>query len=62
MTDSGTFPSVGAASQPPAISAGIGQPAIRNGGPATGQYGVPEVVQHGGGFRASEGAPSRDRR
>jgi DivIVA domain-containing protein len=60
VTDSGTFPTVGSSPQP-AIPAGLGQPAIRNGsGPGTGQYSMPEV--HAGGFRATEGTPSRERR
>ena len=60
VTDSGTFPTVGSSPQP-AIPAGMGQPAGRNGsGPGTGQYAMPEV--HAGGFRASEGTPSRERR
>ena len=58
----GGFPTVGAGSQPPmpaALSAPVGG---RNGGPGSGQYGVPEVVPHSGGFRTTEGAPSRERR
>src|SRR3984957_15224777 len=58
VTETGGFPTVGAGSQPPmpaALSAPVGG---RNGG----QYGMPEVVPHSGGFRATEGAPSRDRR
>src|SRR5713101_1148706 len=58
VTDSGTFPTVSSSPQP-AIPAGLGQPVGRNGG-QTGQYAVPEV--HAGGFRASDGAPTRDRR
>jgi len=53
VTDSGTFPAVTPAS-PPQLPAGLGQSAIRNGAPAPGQYGVPEVVQHAGGFRAGD--------
>ena len=34
----------------------------RSGGQGTGQYGVSDVVQHSGGFRTNEGAPSRERR
>ena len=58
VTETGGFPAVGTGSQPPmpaALSAPVGS---RNGG----QYGMPEVVPHSGGFRATEGAPSRDRR
>jgi len=57
----GTFPPVGGAPQPMSatLSAPVGG---RNGGQGTGQYGMPEVVPHSGGFRASEGAPSRERR
>jgi len=60
VTETGSFPAVGAGSQPPmpaALSAPVGG---RNGGP--GQYGVPEVVPHSGGFRSPEGTPSRERR
>jgi DivIVA domain-containing protein len=59
VTDSGTFPAVPApTTAAPQLPAGIAQPALRNGAPSspTGQYAVPEVVQHGGGFRAGEGA------
>src|ERR1700685_1250572 len=63
VTDSGTFPTMGSGSQPPmpaALSAPVGG---RHGGPGPGQYGMPaEVVPHSGGFRTTEGAPSRDRR
>ncbi len=56
VTDSGTFPAVTPAS-PPQLPAGIGQPALRNGAAApTGGYGVPEVVQHAGGFRGGDPA------
>ncbi|WP_300612207.1 DivIVA domain-containing protein [Trebonia sp.] len=55
VTDSGTFPAVAPAS-PPQLPAGLGQPAIRNGAPAPSQYGVPEVVQHAGGFRGGDAA------
>jgi DivIVA domain-containing protein len=61
VTDGGAFPPVGAP-QPPipsALSAPVG---VRNGGQGPGQYGMPDVVQHSGGYRASEGAPSRERR
>ena len=60
VTESGGgFQAVGAGAQPPmpaALSAPVGG---RNG---TGQYGMSEVVPHSGGFRTTEGAPSRDRR
>jgi DivIVA domain-containing protein len=63
VTEAGGFPTVGAGSQPPmpaALSAPVGG---RNGGQGPGQYGMPaEVVPHSGGFRTSEGAPSRERR
>jgi DivIVA domain-containing protein len=60
VTDSGTFPSMGPATQPSSMPAALGAPVgVRNGG--QGQYGMPEVVPHAG-FRAGEGAPSRDRR
>ena len=60
VSDTGGFPTVGVGSQPQmpaALSAPVGG---RNGGP--GQYGMPEVVPHSGGFRSAEGAPSRERR
>ncbi len=60
VTDSGNFPTMGAPTQP-SMSPALAQTGVRNGGQGTGQYVVPEVVQHGG-FRGSEGAPSRDRR
>ena len=59
VTETGGFPAVGTGAQPPmpaALSAPVGG---RNG---TGQYGMSEVVPHSGGFRTTEGAPSRDRR
>ena len=60
VTDSGTFPSVGTSPQP-ALQSGLVQPVGRNaGGQGTGQYAVPEV--HAGGFRAGDGAPTRERR
>ena len=63
VTETGGFTPVGAGSQPPmpaALSAPVGG---RTGGQGAGQYGMPaEVVPHSGGFRTSEGAPSRDRR
>ena len=55
------FPSMGSATQP-SMSPALAPSGARNGGQGTGQYGVPEVVQHSGGFRPSEGAPSRERR
>jgi DivIVA domain-containing protein len=61
VTDSGTFPTMGAGSQPP-MPAALAQAGVRNGGQASSQYGVPEPVQHSGGFRTNDGAPSRDRR
>ena len=62
VTDSGTFPTMGSPSQPPmpaTLSAPVGG---RNGGQGPGQYGMPEVLPHSGGFRTTEGAPSRERR
>jgi vacuolar-type H+-ATPase subunit H len=62
VTDSGTFPTMGSPSQPPmpaALSAPVGG---RNGGGQGGQYGMPEVVPHSGGFRTTDTAPSRERR
>jgi DivIVA domain-containing protein len=61
VTDSGTFPSMGSGTQP-SMPAALAQAGARNGGQGTGQYGVPEVAQHSGGFRTSDGAPSRERR
>jgi len=58
VTDSGTFPTVGAGS-PPTMPAALAQSGVRNGGQGTSQYGVPEVVQHSGGFRTNDGAPTR---
>jgi DivIVA domain-containing protein len=55
------FPAMGSATQP-SMSPALAPSGARNGGQGTGQYGVPEVVQHSGGFRTSEGAPSRERR
>ena len=61
VTDSGAFPTMGSAPQP--VPAGLSQPAPRNGGaPSTGQYAVPEVVQHAGSFHGGEGAPAHERR
>jgi vacuolar-type H+-ATPase subunit H len=61
VTDSGTFPTMGAPSQPP-MPAALAQAGGRNGGQGAGQYAMPEVVPHSGGFR-TEGAPSsRERR
>ena len=59
VTDTGAFPAVGSAPQP-ALQSGLAQPVSRNGGQGTGQYSVPEV--HAGGFRTSDGAPTRERR
>ena len=62
VTDSGTFPTMGSSSQPP-MSATLSAPAGgRNGGQGPGQYGMPEVVPHSGGFRTPDTAPSRERR
>jgi DivIVA domain-containing protein len=61
VTDSGTFPTVGSGSPPP-MPAALAQSGARNGGQGASQYGVPEVVPHSGGFRTSDGAPSRERR
>jgi DivIVA domain-containing protein len=55
VTDSGTFPAVTAAS-PPQLPASLGQSSLRNGAPAPSGYGVPEVVQHAGGFRSGDPA------
>jgi DivIVA domain-containing protein len=64
VTDSGTFPVVPPAPPSPQLSAGLGQPALRNAGPAQGQYSSPDaMVQHsGGGYRIGDGAPVHDRR
>jgi DivIVA domain-containing protein len=62
VTDSGTFPTMGSPSQPSmpaALSAPVGG---RNGGQGPGQYGVPEVVPHSGGFRTTDPSSSRERR
>jgi DivIVA domain-containing protein len=62
VADSGTFPPMGSQSQSPmpaTLSAPVGG---RNGGQGPGQYGMPEVMPHAGGFRTTEGAPSRERR
>ena len=56
VTDSGTFPAVAPASSPPQLPSGLGQPALRNGTAAPTGYGVPEVVQHAGGFRGGDPA------
>jgi DivIVA domain-containing protein len=61
VTDSGTFPTVGSGA-PSTMPAALAQAGARNGGQGTGQYGAPEIVQHSGGFRTNEGAPSRERR
>jgi DivIVA domain-containing protein len=64
VTDSGTFPVVPPAPPSPQLSAGLGQPALRNPGPTSGQYPSPDaMVQHaGGGYRIGDGAPVHDRR
>jgi DivIVA domain-containing protein len=62
VTDSGAFPTMGSAPQA-SISSGLGQGGARNGGaPSTGQYSVPDVVQHAGSFHGGEGAPAHERR
>jgi vacuolar-type H+-ATPase subunit H len=61
VTDSGDFPTMGSSAQP-AIPSGLGQSSPRNGAQPTGQYSVPEVVQHAGSFHGGEGAPAHDRR
>ena len=60
VTDSGAFPTMGSAPQQ-SIPAGLGQ-GNRNGAPSTGQYQVPEVVQHAGSFHGGDGAPAHERR
>jgi DivIVA domain-containing protein len=63
VTDSGTFPTMGGPATQPSMPAALGAPVgVRNGGQGPSQYGMPEVVPHSGGFRTTEGAPSRDRR
>jgi DivIVA domain-containing protein len=63
VTDSGTFPAVPPAPSPQQLPVGLGQPALRTGGPASGQYSGPEtVIQHAGGFRVGDGSPVHDRR
>jgi hypothetical protein len=61
VTESGTFPSMSSGSQP-SMPPALAPSGARNGGQGTGQYGVPEVVPHSGGFRTNDGAPSRERR
>jgi DivIVA domain-containing protein len=61
VTETGTFPTMASGPQPP-MPAALAQTGGRNGGQGPGQYGVSEVVPHSGGFRTTEGAPSRDRR
>jgi DivIVA domain-containing protein len=61
VTETGGFPTVGAGPQPP-MPAALSAPVGGRNGPGPGQYGVPEVVPHSGGFRTAEGAPSRERR
>jgi DivIVA domain-containing protein len=60
VAESGSFPPMGSGSQP-SMPPALAPSGSRNGGQGPGQYGVPEVVQHSGGFRG-EGAPSRERR
>jgi len=62
VAETGGFPTVGAGSPPPMPAALSAPVPGRNGGQGPGQYGVPEVVPHSGGFRTAEGAPSRERR
>jgi len=62
VTDSGTFPSMGSGTQPSMAPPALAPSGARSGGQGSGQYGVPEIAQHSGGFRTSEGAPSRERR
>ena len=62
VTDSGTFPSMGSGTQPSMAPPALAPSGARSGGQGSGQYGVPEIAQHSGGFRTAEGAPSRDRR
>jgi DivIVA domain-containing protein len=62
VTDSGTFPSMGSGTQPSMAPPALTPSGARSGGQGSGQYGVPEIAQHSGGFRTSEGAPSRERR
>jgi DivIVA domain-containing protein len=61
VTDSGTFPAMGAPSQP-SMSAAPALAGGRNGVQGAGQYGMSDVVPHSGGFRPTDGAPSRERR
>ena len=62
VTDSGTFPSMGSGTQPSMAPPALAPSGARSGGQGSGQYGVPEIAQHSGGFRTTEGAPSRERR
>jgi len=59
VAESGAFPTMG--SQPP-MPGTLAPSGARSGGQGAGQYGVSEVVQHSGGFRTNDGAPSRERR
>jgi hypothetical protein len=61
VAESGNFPTMGSGSQPQ-MPAALAPSGARSGGQGTGQYGVPEVAQHSGGFRTNDGAPSRERR
>ena len=62
VTDNGAFPSMGSGTQPSMAPPALAPSGARSGGQGSGQYGVPEIAQHSGGFRTAEGAPSRDRR
>ncbi|HEX3961082.1 MAG TPA: DivIVA domain-containing protein [Trebonia sp.] len=65
VADSGTFPVVPPPPppSPSQLPAGLGQPSLRPGGPASGQYSGPDaVIQHAGGFRVGDGAAVHDRR
>ena len=60
VTETGGFPRMGPHA---AVHAGRARAdRRRTGGQGPGQYVIPEVVPHSGGFRSAEGAPSRDRR
>jgi DivIVA domain-containing protein len=61
VSESGGFPAMGSGTQP-SMAPALAPSGARNGGQGAGQYGVPEVVQHSGGFRGNDGAPSRERR
>src|SRR5436305_49784 len=55
VTDSGTFPSMGSGTQPSMAPPALAPSGARSGGQGSGQYGVPEIAQHSGGFRTAEG-------